>query len=143
MAGTLAADSFGFSVNTITTFASSFTGSYQPLITKHTYASSCVNYWVQSYYTSPESSTITSGGNDYYSSCQPGGSRVHSPGVCPDAHTIAEVTEYRTLPVANDDSHRSWVAYCCSRYVRTMHTASMIPTSFALLKFYEQQLWLL
>lgn len=48
-----------------------------------------------------------------YSSCQPFSTPTYSPGVCPDGHTVAEVTaSFFTL---SKDIQTFWQASCCKR----------------------------
>jgi hypothetical protein len=54
--------------------------------------------------------------NPNFSSCRPdSGQPLYSPGVCPDGHTVAELTEFHASRTSG--MLTSWIASCCRRYI--------------------------
>jgi hypothetical protein len=53
-----------------------------------------------------------------YKSCQAFSAPSYTPGVCPNGHTVAEVTEYQTYQISGTTSgnvRTYWQASCCRR----------------------------
>jgi hypothetical protein len=65
--------------------------------------------------------------NPSFSSCRPYSAQpLYSPGVCPDGHTVAEITEFHASHTSGDVL-TSWVASCCRRYMSS--TATLLTTA--------------